>query len=120
MNARPFKRIRVMCAIIATLCFFQIDNAGAEFRAAIAVRDVTPDPLLPVSGGVGPTHPATRKFGRLTVRALTLENDGTRVSICSTDFLGFPAFRIRPARLPPISNISTAYATVWPRRSTRR
>jgi hypothetical protein len=63
----------------------------AEFRAAIAVRDVTPEPLLPVSGGVGPTHPVSRKIGKLTVRALTLENNGTRVAICSTDFLGFPA-----------------------------
>ncbi|UCC98993.1 MAG: hypothetical protein JSW66_03730 [Phycisphaerales bacterium] len=62
----------------------------AEFRAAIAIRDVTPDALLPVSGGVGPTHPVSRKIGRLTVRALTLENNGTRVTICSTDFLGFP------------------------------
>jgi len=62
----------------------------AAFRAGFAVRDVTPDPLLPVSGGVGPTHPVTRKIGRLTVRAMVLENDGTRVAICSTDFLGFP------------------------------
>jgi predicted neutral ceramidase superfamily lipid hydrolase len=32
----------------------------------------------------------TQKIGQLTVRALVLENDGTRVAICSTDFLGFP------------------------------
>ncbi len=63
----------------------------AEFRVGIAVRDVTPDPLLPVSGGVGPSHPATKKHGRLTVRALVLENNGTCVAICSTDFLGFPS-----------------------------
>ncbi len=63
----------------------------AEFRAAIAVRHVTPDPLLPVSGGVGPSYPVTRKAGELTVRALVLENDGTRVAIVSADFLGFPA-----------------------------
>ena len=90
MTWKSFYRMYVLCAVIAALCFFSIDRAGAEFRAAIAVRDVTPDPLLPVSGGVGPTNPATRKFGKLTVRALTIENDGTRISICSTDFLGFP------------------------------
>ncbi|MHC4228000.1 MAG: hypothetical protein ACYSW0_11290 [Planctomycetota bacterium] len=73
-----------------TLCLFLAGQVCAEFRAAIAVRDVTPDPLLPVSGGVGPTSPANKKFGRLTVRALTLENNGKRISICSTDFLGFP------------------------------
>ena len=90
MNARPLNRIHLLCVVTAVLLFFQTYDAVAEFRAAIAARDVTPDPLLPVSGGVGPTHPTTRRFGKLTVRALTLENDGTRVSVCSTDFLGFP------------------------------
>ncbi|MBL9173089.1 MAG: hypothetical protein JNL10_06110 [Verrucomicrobiales bacterium] len=65
--------------------------AYAEFRAGIAVRTITPDPLLPVSGGMGPTHPAAEKRGELTVRALVLENEGDRVAIVSTDLLGFPA-----------------------------
>lgn len=72
---------------------------GAEFRAGIAVRVVTPDPLLPVSGGVGPSHPVSRKEGDLTVRALVLESGGTRVAIVGADFLGFPsvlANRVRP------------------------
>jgi hypothetical protein len=60
------------------------------FRAAVAVRDVTPEKLLPVSGGVGASQPVTRKIGQLTVRALVLESGSTRVAICSTDFLGFP------------------------------
>jgi hypothetical protein len=80
--------------------------ALAEFRAGIAVRNVTPDPLLPVSGGVGPSHAATRKEGELTVRALVFERDGTRVAIVSADFLGFPAAlgnRVRAAvqGIPP-------------------
>ena len=33
------------------------------------MRVITPDPLLPVSGGLGPTAPATEKRGELTVRA---------------------------------------------------
>ncbi len=90
MNERPFYRVYFLCVVGAALCILQIDAARAEFRAAIAVRDVTPNPLLPVSGGVGPSSPAEKKIGKLTVRALTLENDGTRISICSTDFLGFP------------------------------
>lgn len=65
--------------------------AAAEFRAAIAVRVVTPEPLLPVSGGVGPSHPVSKKEGELTVRALVLADDGTRVAIVSADFLGFPS-----------------------------
>lgn len=65
--------------------------ASAEFRAGAAWRVVTPDPLLPVSGGTGPSHPTSKKAGELTVRALVLENGGTRVAIVSGDFLGFPA-----------------------------
>ena len=70
---------------------------------------MTPEALLPVSGGVGPSAPVTRKIGQLTVRALVLENEGTRVAICSTDFLGFPGVlcdKVR-ARVPgiPAQNI---------------
>jgi hypothetical protein len=72
-------------------CLLASFSATAEFRAAIAVRVVTPDPLLPVSGGVGPSHPVSRKEGELTVRALVLEEGTNRVAIVSSDFLGFPA-----------------------------
>lgn len=71
--------------------FVGIHSVFAEFRSGIAVRVVTPDPLLPVSGGVGPSHPATKKLGDLTVRAMVLENNGVRVAIVGSDFLGFPA-----------------------------
>jgi hypothetical protein len=64
---------------------------GAQFRAGVAVRVVTPDPLLPVSGGVGPSNPTSEKWGELTVRALVLEGGHTRVAVVATDFLGFPA-----------------------------
>src|SRR5512136_2361515 len=56
-------------------------NSFAELRAGIAVRTVNPDPLLPVSGGVGPSHPASQRQGDLTVRALVLEEAGTKVAI---------------------------------------
>ncbi|MBN1818221.1 MAG: hypothetical protein JW828_12750 [Sedimentisphaerales bacterium] len=83
----------------------QADRAHGAFRAAIAVRNVTPDPLLSVSGGVGPAKPTQRKFGELTVRSLVLEQDATRVAICSVDFLGFPGVlcdRVR-RQVPDIS-----------------
>jgi hypothetical protein len=79
-------------------------SARAEFRAGVGVQIVTPDPLLPVSGGVGPSHPVTTRQGDLTVRALVLENQGTRVAFVSADFLGFPAVlgdRVR-AQVPGI------------------
>jgi hypothetical protein len=66
-------------------------DVHAAFRAGIAVNVVTPDPLLPVSGGLGTPKAATKKQGELTVRALVLENGGTRVAFVSTDFLGFPS-----------------------------
>ncbi len=63
----------------------------AEFRAGIAVRVVTPEPLLPVSGGMGPSKPATAKAGELSVCALVFAEGETKVAIVSADFLGFPA-----------------------------
>jgi hypothetical protein len=106
MKSKRYNPTLVLCVLFAALYLFHADAAIAEFRAAIAVRDVTPDPLLPVSGGVGPTHPVHRKIGKLTVRALTLDHDGRRVTICSTDFLGFPAVlgnkvRARVKGVPP-------------------
>ena len=84
----------VLCLVLAQA------NAWAGLRGAIAVRKVNPDPLLPVSGGVGPSHATTRRDGDLTVRALVLEQEGTKVAIVSADFLGFPALlgnRVRAA-----------------------
>ncbi|MBM4025897.1 MAG: hypothetical protein FJ280_10910 [Planctomycetes bacterium] len=80
----------LLLAVVLGLSLVHGGPASGAFRAAIAVRDVTPQKLLPVSGGVGPSAPVTRQIGQLTVRALVLENGGTRVAICSTDFLGFP------------------------------
>jgi hypothetical protein len=85
----------VLCPMSTVLCLLfsvmvHTCPAPAAFRAAIFFRNVTPAPLLPVSGGVGPSSPVDRKIGELTVRALVLEKDNTRVAICSTDFLGFP------------------------------
>ena len=65
--------------------------AHAAFRAGIAVRIVTPEPLLPVSGGIGPSNPVKEKRGEITVRAMVVEQDGTRIAFVSTDFLGFPS-----------------------------
>ena len=107
MNRKRFGFVSILAIVIVTsACLVHSKVVSAEFRAGIAVRNVTPAPLLPVSGGVGPSKPTTKKFGELTVRALVLENSGTRVAICSTDFLGFPGVlcdkvRARIASIPP-------------------
>ncbi len=88
---------------LVAACFVglaQGDLSAAIFKASIATRVVTPNPLLPVSGGVGPSHAVSTKKGELTVRALVMESGETRAAIISTDFLGFPAVlgdRIRNA-----------------------
>lgn len=79
---------------------------AADFRAGAAVKVITPDPLLPVSGGMGPAHPATEKRGELTARAFVLADADTTVAIVGIDVLGFPAVladRVRALvpRLPP-------------------
>ncbi len=89
MSARR-NLVRAFILAVSTCLLLEGPVCGA-FRAALAVRDVTPAKLLPVSGGVGPSHPVTRKLGSLTVRALVLESGDTRVAVCSTDFLGFPS-----------------------------
>jgi glycerophosphoryl diester phosphodiesterase len=55
------------------------------------VRIITPDPLLPVSGGVGIPKPAKEKKGELFARALVLERGNTRVAIVNIDNLGWPS-----------------------------
>ena len=90
MNDKQHNLILSSLIVIVAVCLLPGSICFAEFRAAIAVRNVTPNPLLPVSGGAGPSKPASRKIGELTVRALVFENDDTRIAICSTDFLGFP------------------------------
>src|SRR5947208_8218683 len=88
------------------LVFFLVPPADADFRAGIAVRVVTPDPLLPVSGGVGASNPVNKQEGDLTVRALVFAEDDTKVAIVSADFLGFPSVlgdkaRARVKGIPP-------------------
>ncbi len=62
-----------------------------QLRAGAAKRVITPDPLLPISGGMGPTAVAREKKGDLMARAVVLAQGETRLAIVSIDALGFPA-----------------------------
>jgi hypothetical protein len=79
--------------IVFTFCFLLIINqlAGQAFKAGAAYRVITPDPLLPVSGGIGSSKPVKEKKGDLFARALVFEKGETRVAIVSIDNLGWPA-----------------------------
>ena len=82
--------MRQLILFFAAICMLT-SPVFADFQAGIAVRSVMPDPLLPVSGGIGPSNPATKALGELTVRALALKDDDTTIAIVSADFLGFPS-----------------------------
>ncbi|OOG78691.1 hypothetical protein [Algoriphagus sp. A40] len=78
------------------LVFFILNLASAVlaqsgFKVGAAKRVLTPDPLLPVSGGIGTPRPSTVKNGDLWVRAMVMENNGTRVAFVGIDNLGWPA-----------------------------
>jgi hypothetical protein len=84
MNKRHFQ-------IILLSFFIAFPLLGQEFKAGASLRVITPDPLLPVSGGVGTPSPVKQKQGDLFVRAVVLEKGTDRVAIVGIDNLGWPA-----------------------------
>ena len=77
-----------------------------DLMVGAVIRDITPDPLLPVSGGVGTPQSVHLQQGNLTVRAMVLVRGETKVAIVGIDNLGWPALlgdesRKRIPRIPP-------------------
>lgn len=81
-------RVLVLCFIAIVAVVFPVDGQGA-FRVGAARRVITPDPLLPVSGGVGIPKKTVEKKGELFARAIVLEKGTTRIAIVSIDNLGW-------------------------------
>ena len=77
-----------LCAI-CILTLSTADIQAQTFRAGAAVRVITPDPLLPVSGGVGQPKYSVEKKGDLFVRAVVFERGKTKVAIVNIDNLGW-------------------------------
>ncbi len=80
-------------------------TAHAEIKVGAASRVITPDPLLPVSGGMGPTKPTREKRGELTARAIVFRKGDVSVAVVSLDLLGFPSVlgervRAKVTRIP--------------------
>ncbi|MFO1091708.1 MAG: hypothetical protein U0992_00125 [Planctomycetaceae bacterium] len=95
----------ILTAFVVGTCLFAAATLHAGFEAGVGKRIITPNPLLPVSGGVGIPQPATAKQGELTARALVVRNGDTTVAIVQLDLLGFPSVlgnRVRKAvpRIP--------------------
>ena len=83
--------IKKTCYLLVFCLIQAFQVSGQDFKAGAAKRIITPDPLLPVSGGVGTPNPVQEKKGDLFVRAMVLENKGKSVAIVGIDNLGWPA-----------------------------
>ena len=67
------------------------DAQSEQLQVGVGHRVITPNPLLPVSGGMGPTSPATEKRGELEARAIVFRSGQTTVAFVALDLLGFPS-----------------------------
>jgi hypothetical protein len=68
-----------------------VPEARAQLQVGAATRVITPDPLLPVSGGMGRPNPAKEKRGELTARAVIFRKGDISVAVVALDLLGFPS-----------------------------
>jgi hypothetical protein len=98
------RRTLILC--VCTSLFVAIPSARAELEVGAAVRNITPDPLLPVSGGIGTPRPTTGKKGELTARAIVFRKGDVSVAVVALDSLGFPSalgnrVRAKVSRIPP-------------------
>jgi hypothetical protein len=83
-------RFSAACHVLVCVTLM-LPSARAEFQVGTGLRIITPDPLLPVSGGVGTPKPATEKKGELTARAIVFRQGEASVAVVQLDLLGFPA-----------------------------
>jgi hypothetical protein len=96
--------------IVAFFCLLPLpvawsgEEGAAPLEVGASMRVITPDPLLPVTGGLGRPSPVREKRGDITARAIVLRQGETRVAIVSLDLIGFPMVlgnRVR-AKVPQI------------------
>ena len=78
---------------------------GGELQVGAAMRVITPNPLLPVSGGMGIPNPTREKKGDITARAVVFRNGDVSVGVVALDLLGFPSalgdrVRAQVSRIP--------------------
>ncbi len=97
---------RIFLLGVAASFLLGLPPARAEFQAGAAVRIITPNPLLPVSGGMGRPRPVKEKRGELTARAVVFRKGDVAVGVVVIDVIGFPSVladrvRARVTRIPP-------------------
>ena len=82
---------KCLATLIALGAVLGTSPAWAELKVGVGMRVITPDPLLPVSGGVGTPSPVKEKRGELSARAMVFQNGDTTIAIVGLDLLGFPS-----------------------------
>ena len=82
---------RIFVASVCLCTVAPLVSAHAEIQVGAAMRTITPDPLLPVSGGMGTPKPAKEKRGELTARAIVFRKGDVSVAVVALDLLGFPS-----------------------------
>ncbi len=83
--------MKTKISLFIIILFLFTQSHSQTFKAGAALRVITPEKLIPISGGMGePTMPEAKK-GDLFARVLVLEKGDTRVAIVSLDNLGWPA-----------------------------
>jgi hypothetical protein len=88
-----WKTMKNKLIILPFFLVFLLTGLSAQtFRAGAAKRVITPEKLIPISGGMGEPVMPDGKVGDLCVRAIVLEKNNTRVAIVSVDNLGWPAY----------------------------
>jgi hypothetical protein len=83
------RRTLLLSSLVLLLLTSTLRADGLLVGAAKQV--FTPDPLLPVSGGLGPTEAVKEKRGELTARAMVFSKGDTTVAVVGLDLLGFPS-----------------------------
>jgi hypothetical protein len=96
---------RIFAVCVCAVALWEVPAARGEIQVGAAVRVITPDPLLPVSGGMGIPKPAREKRGELTARAIVLRKGDVSVAVVALDLLGFPSVlgdrvRAKVSRIP--------------------
>jgi len=82
---------KTLITLLYFICHVTLVSYAQHFKAGAALRNITPDPLLPVSGGIGTPKKTVEKNGDLFIRALVFQKGDTKVAIVNVDNLGWPA-----------------------------
>ncbi len=82
--------MRKITIFIIALMSITFTLQAQKLEVGAAYRIITPNPLLPISGGTGAPGMATEKNGELSTRALVIKKGKTKIAIVAIDNLGVP------------------------------